>query len=144
MKTLHHDRYWSAHPRENYRFLEMYEKESENHAEYHDNLFCQNHEETVEFMQDVDVPWIAFKVLAAGAIPPEDGITYAFQSGADFVCLGMFDFQVREDVQLIQKAVAEAQPLISLRPRTVRCRADLCRRSTSVCRRTRRARHSLL
>ena len=108
MKTLHHDRYWSAHPKENRRFMEMYEEESEEHAEYHDNMFCHDHEETVAFMQDVKVPWIAFKVLAAGAIPPEDGLKYAFDSGADFVCLGMFDFQVEQDVKLTRKFIAEA------------------------------------
>jgi hypothetical protein len=37
-------------------------------------------------------------VLAAGAIAPEDGIRYAFENGADFVCLGMFDFQVIKDI----------------------------------------------
>jgi len=105
MKTLHHDRYWSAHPRENRRFIEMYESNSPNHAEYHDNMFCHDHEETVEFMQDVKVPWIAFKVLAAGAIPANDGIAYAFESGADFICLGMFDWQVAQDVQIAVKAI---------------------------------------
>jgi hypothetical protein len=109
IKTLHHDRYWSAHPAENRRFMEMYEEESPNHAEYHDNMFCHNHEETVAFMRGVKVPWIAFKVLAAGAIPPHDGIKYAFDSGADFICLGMFDFQIDEDVKLTRKFVAEAQ-----------------------------------
>jgi hypothetical protein len=109
MKTLHHDRYWSAHPRENRRFMEMYEPDSPNHSEYHDNLFCHDHERTVEFMQDVKVPWIAFKVLAAGAIPAEEGIRFAFESGADFICLGMFDFQVKTDAELIRKCAAQAQ-----------------------------------
>ena len=109
IKTLHHDRYWSAHPRENRRFMEMYEKDSPNHAEYHDNLFCHDHEETIAFMQDVKVPWIAFKILAAGAIPPEDGFQDAFAAGADFVCVGMFDFQVEEDVELTLKSIREAQ-----------------------------------
>ena len=58
MKTLHHDRYWSAHPREKRRFLEMYEPNSPKHEEYHDNMFCHDHEETVAFMQDVKVPWM--------------------------------------------------------------------------------------
>jgi len=70
IKTLHHDRYWSAHPRTNRRYMEMFAQESPNHDEYHDNMFCHDHEQTVAFMQDVKVPWIAFKVLAAGAIPP--------------------------------------------------------------------------
>jgi hypothetical protein len=108
MLTLHHDRYWSAHPKENRRFMEMYEKESPNHAQYHDNMFCHNHEETIAFMQDVKVPWIAFKVLAAGAIGAEEGFKFAFASGADFICVGMFDFQIKEDVELTLKAIAES------------------------------------
>jgi hypothetical protein len=109
MKTLHHDRYWSAHPKENRRFMEMYEKESPNHAEYHDNMFCHDHQETIDYMQSVKVPWIAFKVLAAGAIPPYEGIKFAFDNGADFICLGMFDFQIKQDVEFIKKAVAQSK-----------------------------------
>ncbi len=109
IKTLHHDRYWSAHPKKNRRFMEMFERESPHHDEYHDSMFCHEHEETVAFMQDVKVPWIAFKVLAAGAIPPKDGIQYAFDSGADFICLGMFDFQVEEDARLIRESVVKAK-----------------------------------
>jgi len=109
MKTLHHDRYWSAHPKDKRRFIEMFEKESEDHAEYHDNMFCHDYEKTVEFMQDVKVPWIAFKVMAAGAIGAEDGLRLAYASGADFICLGMFDFQVQEDVALTLKTIAESK-----------------------------------
>ncbi len=109
IKTLHHDRYWSAHPQENRQYMEMFEKESGDHANYHDNMFCHDPDRTAAFMRDIKVPWIAFKVLAAGAIPPEDGFRYAFQSGADFICVGMFDFQVEEDVELAQKSVADAK-----------------------------------
>ena len=49
-------------------------------------------------MQKVDKPWIAYKVMAAGAIHPSDAFKYAYENGADFICAGMFDFQVREDV----------------------------------------------
>jgi hypothetical protein len=109
IKTLHHDRYWSAHPKENRRYMEMFEKESPNHDQYHDNMFCHNAEETVAFMQTVKVPWIAFKVLAAGAIPPEEGFKFAFDNGADFICVGMFDFQVRQDAAIARRAIAGAQ-----------------------------------
>ncbi len=109
MKTLHHDRYWSAHPKENRRYMEMYEENSPNHGDYHDNMFCHNHEETVAFMQASKTPWIAFKTLAAGAIPPADGFKFAFESGADFVCVGMFDFQVEQDVALARNAIAESR-----------------------------------
>ncbi len=107
--TFHHDRYWSAHPKENRRFLEMFEKESPNYPEYHDNMFCHSPEKTAAFMQDVKVPWIAFKVMAAGAIPPEDAFRFAFANGADFICAGMFDFQVDMDAALARRAIAESQ-----------------------------------
>ena len=48
-------------------------------------------------MKSIKMPWMAFKVLAAGAIHPRDGFRYAFENGADFIHVGMFDFQIRED-----------------------------------------------
>jgi hypothetical protein len=57
-------------------------------------------EKTIEFMQGVKKPWIAFKVLAGGAIHPKDGFKFAFENGADFICVGMFDFQIIEDVNI--------------------------------------------
>jgi hypothetical protein len=64
---------------------------------YHDNIWCINPEGTIEYMEQITKPWMAFKVLAAGAIHPKDGFRYAFENGADFVHVGMFDFQIRED-----------------------------------------------
>jgi len=49
----------------------------------------------------LEEPWIAFKVLAAGAIYPEDGFQFAFNNGADFICVGMYDFQVVEDCNIV-------------------------------------------
>ena len=37
-------------------------------------------------------------LLAAGAFHPKDGFRFAFENGADFINVGMFDFQVVEDV----------------------------------------------
>jgi len=87
MKTLHSGNYWSAH------------RQPPN-----DNIWSTTPEKTIEFMKKVSKPWIAFKVLAAGAIHPRDGFKYAFENGADFICVGMFDFQVREDV-IIAKSI---------------------------------------
>ncbi len=83
MKTLHKTNYWSA--------TETHEK---------DNIWCDDPEGTVTYMQSVKQPWIAFKTMAAGAIQPGDAFRYAFENGADFVCAGMYDFQVVEDVNL--------------------------------------------
>ncbi len=100
VKTFHHDRYWSAHPRENRREFEIDVHYSENHNEFHDNMFDIFPEQTISVMSEVKKPWIAFKVLAGGAIKPEDGFRFAFENGADFICVGMFDFQVVDNVNL--------------------------------------------
>jgi len=90
MKTLHSGKYWSA-----------------GHAEEHDNIWCRKPEQTIEFMKKVEQPWIAFKVLAAGAIRPTSGFKYALGNGADFICVGMFDFQVAEDARILNGLLAE-------------------------------------
>jgi len=83
MKTLHHTRYWSASPQKK-----------------HDNIWCEQPNETVDYMATRPEPWIAFKTLAAGAIHPKVGFPYAFKGGADFICVGMYDFQIVDDVNL--------------------------------------------
>jgi len=84
MKTLHHHNYWSA-----------------KHSTVYDNLWCEKPEQTIEYMNSRPEPWIGFKVLAAGAIHPRQGFKYAFENGADFICVGMYDFQMVEDVNLV-------------------------------------------
>ena len=69
--------------------------------QYHDNLWCPSANEVEEFFQSVKVPWIAYKVLAAGAIVPEDGFKFAFERGADFICVGMFDFQIIHNANIV-------------------------------------------
>jgi len=96
MKTLHHGDYWSATPRK-----DRIEFNVDSGSPYdHDNIWSITPEKTAKFMKKVNKPWIAFKVLAAGAIHPREGFRYAFENGADFVCAGMFDFQIREDVSI--------------------------------------------
>jgi uncharacterized membrane protein YphA (DoxX/SURF4 family) len=93
VKTCHSHNYWSAQP----------------DSPWQDNMFDYDPEETIRFMGTLKEPWIAFKVLAAGAIKPEDGLKYAFTNGADFVCLGMYDFQIVEDVNIALEAIAGAK-----------------------------------
>ncbi len=100
MKTMHHDIYWSAHPRENRFPFEVDGKLHLDHNRFHDNCFCPFPDRTVEFVNRSKVPVMGFKVLAAGAITPEDGFNWAFKNGADFICVGMFDFQIVNDVNI--------------------------------------------
>ena len=74
-----------------------------------DNFWCRDPQAVVDYMAGIKKPWIAFKVMAAGAIPPLKGFQYAVDGGADFVLAGMFDFQVVEDVRYFKIAMAKAQ-----------------------------------
>ncbi len=106
-KTVHHDHYWSAHPREFRKEFEVDRKRSLDHNQFHDNIFDIYPEQTVEVFENINVPLFGFKVLAGGAIMPEDGFRYAFESGSDFICVGMFDFQIVENVNLVNKILGE-------------------------------------
>lgn len=74
---------------------------------YYDSRWCSKPEELAALMQNVEKPWIAFKVMAAGAIPPEAAFRYAFENGADFVLAGMFDFEIPADVEIANKVLSE-------------------------------------
>lgn len=89
IKTLHHHNYPSA--KLNF-----------------DSSWCSNPEETIQFMKTVEKPWIAFKVMAAGAIPPQLAFPNAYRNGADFLIAGMFDFQVEVDVKIALGAIKQA------------------------------------
>jgi len=43
-----------------------------------------------------------------------EGFDYAVQNGADFLCVGMFDFQVQEDVQIARKRSPNTNPAPAL------------------------------
>lgn len=136
MKTLHHDQYWSAHPRESrvefsiddYYATKVLRLDSEwsappdanrvssaqaqlpaDHNQWHDNMFDLFPEKTIEHMRAVKRPWIAFKVLAGGAIPPPSGFKFAFENGADFICVGMLDFQIVQNVNIALDVLANVK-----------------------------------
>jgi len=64
--------------------------------------WCKDPDETIEVMRNVAKPWIAFKVMAAGAIPPQDAFRYVLENGADHMLAGMFDFEIVEDVMIFK------------------------------------------
>jgi hypothetical protein len=107
VKTFHHDKYWSAHPKENRKPFSVDAQKYDDHNQFHDNIYCLTPEETIEFMSKVKTPWIAFKTLAAGAIHPKSGFKYAFENGADLIAVGMFDFQIVEDVNIAREILAD-------------------------------------
>jgi hypothetical protein len=98
VKTLHDRSYWSKQqPGQDRDVIDNYAI---------DNYWCQEPEAVIGFMSRIERPWIAYKVLAAGAIHPKDGFKYAFQNGADFAAVGMFDFQVAENVLVANTVLA--------------------------------------
>lgn len=70
------------------------------------NYYSSNPADVAAFMKGIEKPWIGFKVLGAGRDKPPEGFLHAFQKGADFICVGMFDWQVRDDVAMVQKMLA--------------------------------------
>ena len=112
-KTFHNDNYWSATPKEYrepfcwYNGLggNSYTGKTNDHNRFHDNIWCLDPEKTIEVMRKVEVPWIAFKVLAAGAIHPKQGFGFAFRNGADFIAVGMPDFYVKGNAAIVKSLV---------------------------------------
>ena len=101
MKTIHSSKYWSTRrPEQTKDVIDNYEV---------DNYWCLDPEETIAYMKAVKRPWLAYKVLAAGAIHPRAGFRYAFSNGADFAVVGMFDFQIEEDVKIINEILLQTQ-----------------------------------
>jgi hypothetical protein len=92
MKTLHCRDYWS---------FQLNDPPDEVVDNKLDNYWSMQPEKTIEFMKNVKKPWIAYKVLAAGAIDPRVGFKYTFENGADFACVGMFDFQILDNANII-------------------------------------------
>lgn len=82
MKTFHHLNYWSA---------PSPDRKDEGYS------WCKSPEEVAAFFKACKIPWIAYKVMAAGAIKPESAFKYVFENGAEFANVGMFDFQIVEN-----------------------------------------------
>jgi len=95
IKTFHHHNYPSA-PRPD-EITEIYREVP--------GYWCNDPQAVIDVMKAVEKPWIAFKVMAAGAIPPADAFQYVFANGADFSLAGMFDFEIEEDVRIAKEVL---------------------------------------
>ena len=105
VKTLHSDDYPSATAKElRKEFIWL-----DGGPGWYDNMWCIDPEETTEFMKTVTKPWLAFKVLAAGAFLPKQAFPYAFSNGADFIAVGMFDFHIKENAEIVRRVVRREQ-----------------------------------
>jgi len=69
--------------------------------------YCSPAVEVGQLMTTINKPWIGFKTLGAGRENPPGGFRHAFQRGADFIAVGMFDWQVRDDVAHVQEMLAK-------------------------------------
>ena len=99
IKTFHHHRYPTG------------PKPEELKGPYSEfpGYWCKDPKKTIEVMKSVTKPWIAYKVMAAGAIPPKDAFQYVFDNGADHILIGMFDFEIAEDVKIANQALAKVK-----------------------------------
>jgi hypothetical protein len=69
---------------------------------------CDDPEAAKRTMRRIQKPFINFKVLGAGRDTPESGFRHAFEAGATFIAVGMFDFQVKENGQLVNSILGSA------------------------------------
>lgn len=101
IKTFHHLNYPSA-PRPDELNCEL------PYAEV-PGFWCKDWKALAEYMKGVKKTWIAFKIMAAGAIKPKDAFQWAFENGGDHILIGMFDWQIAEDVALAREAYEKSK-----------------------------------
>jgi len=110
MKTFNSAQYWSAGapltPDPNWKPTKDQLVQSEYADSRHDNIWETTPKATAEFFAKCKKPFVAYKVLAAGAIHPRDGFKYAFEKGADFIVVGMYDFQLKEGANITKGLLA--------------------------------------
>jgi hypothetical protein len=99
IKTFHHLNYPTA-PRQEEMKLPCAEIPG---------YWCKDWQAVAERMKSVKKTWIAFKILAAGSIQPAKAFQWAFEGGGDHILVGMFDWQIEEDVALARESIEKAK-----------------------------------
>jgi len=104
MKTVHRIDYPTAHLGED-------KKKSKIDLGACDNRFVDtDRQEVFDFMQTRPEPWIAFKILGAGIEHPKTAFPTVYKGGADFACVGMYDYQLVEDVNIANDVFKNGLP----------------------------------
>jgi hypothetical protein len=67
---------------------------------------CDDPAEATRVIRSIDKPFIGFKVLGAARDAVKPGFQHALDAGADFLAVGMFDFQVKENAELVTSLTA--------------------------------------
>ena len=104
MKTVHRVDYPTAHLNEDRR------KDPVGLGSCDNRFVDTTPQEVFDYMATRPEPWIAFKVLGAGISHPSDAFPMAYRGGADFVCCGMYDYQVVEDVNIANDVFKDGLP----------------------------------
>jgi hypothetical protein len=47
--------------------------------------------------------------VAAGSVQPREAFPYAFESGADYICAGTYDFQIVGDTKIALETLAATE-----------------------------------
>ena len=104
MKTVHKVDYPTAHLNEDKR------KDPAGLGSCDNRFVDTTREEVFAYMASRPEPWIAFKVLGAGIEHPRDAFPVSWKGGADFICCGMYDYQVVEDVNVTNEYFKDGLP----------------------------------
>jgi len=113
-KTFNSAKYWSASPAvapdPNWKPTADQLVQAEYAPGSHDNIWETTPKQTTEFFAKVSKPFVAYKVLAAGAISPREGFKFAFDNGADFLAVGMYDFQLKDNANITKQLFVDKHP----------------------------------